>query len=326
MDKSFVNWGILSCARIAEKAVIPGIKNSNNSRLYAIAGKTKEKLEEFKARHNPVKAYDNYEEILNDPDVDAVYIPLPNSLHCEWTIKAAEKKKHVLCEKPLGCTPEEIVRMREACEKNGVLLMEAFAYRHNPLTLKLKELLDEQAIGKVKVIEAWFSFPLNDAKDIRLIKELGGGATYDVGCYPISLIRYLAGREPLSVIASGEVGKVSGVDESSCGILGFDDGLKGVFHCGFNAAYRCRYEILGEKGIICVSQGFNAEGELDILIKREDEEEVIPVHSPSNYMLEIEQFSRCILNGEKPLMSFEDSYYNAVVIDEVLRQVLAERV
>lgn len=322
MSKDFINWGIISCARIADRALIPGIKGSFNSRLYAISGKTREKLEEFKKKHNPVKAYDNYEDILNDPDVDAVYIPLPNSMHIEWVFKAAEKKKHVLCEKPLGCTPDEVLQMKEAAEKNGIILMEAFAYRQNPLIFKVKELIDTGAVGELRLLEGYFSFYLSDPDDIRFNRDLRGGATYDIGCYAINVIRYLAGEEPSSVFAVGEAGIKSGVDESSCGIMEFSKGLKGIFSCTFKAPFRSGFRVVGESGIIETSAWFHATGDLELTIKRDSGVEVITVNSPDNYVLEATHFSNCILKGEKPLISLEDSYNNAVVIDKVLKQVL----
>ena len=156
MGNEFINWGVISCAWIADLAVIPGINAANNAKLYAISSTSTTRLEAYKKKHNPVKAYNSYEELLDDPNIDAVYIPLPNALHCEWVFKAAEKKKHILCEKPLGISAEEVKLMHEVCIKNGVLLMEAFAFRHSPLTLKTKSLVDEGAIGKLKFIEAHF--------------------------------------------------------------------------------------------------------------------------------------------------------------------------
>lgn len=189
MEKTIVNWGIISCARIADKAVIPGILGAKNARLYAVSSKSEHRLADFVQKYSPAKAYTSYEELLDDPDVDAVYIPLPNGLHCEWVLKAAEKKKHVLCEKPLGVTTEEVARMKAACDKNGVLLMEAFAYLHSPLTRKVKELVDTGEIGKVRFIQSQFTYFLDDHSDVRVNKSLFGGATYDIGCYNISLIR-----------------------------------------------------------------------------------------------------------------------------------------
>lgn len=317
-----VNWGIISCAGIADKAGIPGINSAQNAQLYAVSSRSMEKAEEFKNKHHAIKAYDSYDKLLDDPDIDAVYIPLPNGLHKEWVLKAAEKGKHILCEKPLGVHAQEVQEMRAACERHHVKLMEAFAYRHSPLTLKAKELADSGTIGKLKVIEAWFSFSLNDLSNVRLKKDLSGGATYDIGCYVINVIRYIAGSEPVKVMAAGEIGSESGVDESSCMLFEFTDGLKAMAHCSFNSAPRSGYRIVGETGIIEVDVKFNAEGDLSIKVIKENSTEVITVSTPNNYMLEVEQFGRCLLEGETVLLSLDDSYRNAAVIDKVLEQII----
>lgn len=317
-----VNWGIISCADIADREVIPGIISAQNAQLFAVSSRSREKAEEFKNKHHATKAYDSYDKLLDDPDIDAVYIPLPNALHKEWVFKAAEKGKHILCEKPLGIHAQEVLEMKAACERHNVKLMEAFAYRHSPLSFKAKELADSGTVGKLKVIEAWFSFNLNDLNNVRLKKDLGGGATYDVGCYAINIIRYIAGNEPVKVMAAGEAGSESGVDESSCMLFEFEGGLKAMAHCSFNSAPRSGYRIVGETGIIEVDVTFNARGELNIKVIKGDSTEVITVSTPNNYMLEVEQFGRCILEEETPLLSLDDSYGNAIVIDKVLEQIM----
>jgi D-xylose 1-dehydrogenase (NADP+, D-xylono-1,5-lactone-forming) len=321
MCKTIVNWGVISCAGIAESAVIPGIKSSKNARLYAISSRSAEKLEEFSEKFSPVKAYQSYDALLDDPQIDAVYIPLPNSLHYEWVLKAAEKKKHILCEKPLGITAEEVTVMKEVCEKNGVLLMEAFAYRHSPLTQKVKSLVDEGAIGRIKFIESHFSYFLNDMKNVRMVKDLAGGATYDVGCYNINIIRYLAGSEPLTIYAAGEIGEQSQVDESSCIVMEFEKGLKAVSYCSLRCMERNEYTIVGETGIIEVPAGFNHKGLTKTIVRKSTGIEEIIIDCPDNYMLEVEQFGRCILEGEKTLLTHEDSLNNAKVIYEALKQI-----
>lgn len=321
MSKTYINWGVIGCAGIADKAVIPGINSANNAKLYALSSRNEEKLDDFSKRHNPVKGYLSYDELLDDPEIDAVYIPLPNALHCEWVIKAAEKKKHILCEKPLGINAEQVVKMKESAEKNGVLLMEAFAYRQSPLTFKVKSLVDAGTIGRVKFIESHFSYPLTDMTNVRMINDLAGGATYDVGCYNINIIRYIAGSEPLSIYATGEIGPQSGVDESSCIMIEFQDGLKAISYCAMNCAERSEYTIVGESGIIEVPVQFNTKGDVKIIVRKGTDVEEIALTCPDNYMLEVEQFGRCILEDEKPLITFEDSYNNAKAIDEALKQI-----
>lgn len=322
MSKDIINWGVIGCAGIAEKSVIPGILSAQNAKLYALSSRgAGSKLDDFCEKFNPVKAYTSYEELLDDPEIDAVYIPLPNALHYEWTLKAAEKKKHILCEKPLGISAEEVKVMMEAAEKNGVLLMEAFAYRQSPLTKKVKSLVEEGAVGKLKFIESHFSYYSNDMEDVRFNKALAGGATYDVGCYNLNIIRHIIGTEPSAVYATGEIGEKSGVDESSCIMMEFEGGVKAVSYCSLVCAFRSEYTIVGETGIIHVPVVFNAMGDTKIIMTNQSGTEEIKIDCPHNYMLEVEQFGRCILNSEKPLITYEDSIENAKVIDEALKQI-----
>lgn len=321
MINKIVNWGVIGCAGIADSAVIPGINAASNAKLYAISSRNKEKLEKYSEKHKPVKSYESYNDLLEDPEIDAVYIPLPNSLHCEWVFKAAQKKKHILCEKPLGITAKEVNDMKECCDKNGVLLMEAFAYRHSPLTLKVKSLVEEGMIGKLKFIQSNFSYVLTDMNNVRMIKNLGGGATYDVGSYNLNIIRYIAGSEPIFVVANGEIGEKSSVDESSCIMMEFIDGLRAVSYCSLNSMALSEYTIVGNEGIIKVPVEFNSKGLITISLKKGNNIEEINIDCPDNYMLEIEQFGRCITEGEKPLVTLKDSFNNSKVIEEALNQI-----
>lgn len=322
MSKDIINWGVLGCAGIAETSVIPGILSADNARLYAVSSRgAGSKLKDFMNKFNPVKAYTSYEEVLEDPLIDAVYIPLPNSLHYEWTLKAAEMKKHILCEKPLGISADEVKAMHEAASSNGVLLMEAFAYRQSPLTKKVKELVEEGTVGRLKFIDSHFCFNQMNKADIRFDKNLAGGATFDVGCYNLNVVRYITGSEPVAVYAAGEIGEKSGVDESSCIMLEFDGGVKAISYSSLVSAFRSEYTIVGEDGVIHVPAVFNQSGDIKIIIKKNNNTDEILINCPHNYMLEVEQFGRCILKGEKPLITYEDSYNNARLIDRALEQI-----
>jgi xylose dehydrogenase (NAD/NADP) len=328
MDQKIVNWGTIGCAGIAEGKFIPGLLGAKNAKLYAISSRGKSAgLERFQQKFHPVKAYESYNELLDDPEIDAVYVPLPNGLHAEWAIRALEKKKNVLCEKPMGVTEAEVREMQAASKKNGVLLMEAFAFRQSPLTLKAKELVEAGTVGKVKFIEAHFCFNFKNENDVRFSTALAGGATYDVGCYNLNLIRYIAGEEPAGVLATGKVGAKSGVDEESCIMLTFSNGITAVSYCSFGASSRSEYTILGEEGIIHVPHEFNTFGETvtNIIVTADGKTREVVIDTPNNYMLEAEQFSRAVLGEEKPLITFDDSIGNAKVIDEALRQVFAKR-
>lgn len=321
MKKEMVNWGVMGCADIAEKALIPGILKANNAKFYAISGRRTSKLKHFAKAFHPEKVYDSYEALLEDPKVDAVYIPLPNALHCEWTIKAAKKKKHVLCEKPLALSEEQVLQMQKACDDNGVLLMEAFASRHNPVLKKVKFLIEDGVIGKLKHLEAHFAYLLEDANNVRLDGNMGGGATYDVGVYTIGTIRYLTGKEPLAIYTIGDVNHLQNIDKSSCMIMSFEEGITATSYCALDTYDWRGYVVIGEAGRIEVPVDYNDSGELPIKLFKNGEEQVIIINSPHNYQLEVEQFGRCIMEGEVPLVTFADSIGNAIVTDEALKQM-----
>ena len=326
-----VNWGILGCAAIAKVRTIPGLLQADNANLYAVASRGSKKAEEFQRLFSAEKAYDSYEALLADGNVDVVYIPLPNSLHFEWVVKAAKAKKHILCEKPLALNAQEAERMYEACEAEGVLLMEAFAYRHAPLIQKVKELIDEGAVGKVKYIESHLTDVLTDMGNIRMNRELGGGAFYDMACYNISAISYLlGGREPVRVRAFAETDEKYGVDVGNTALLLYEDGVQAASYSSLNSYARGYYAVVGEKGRIEVPCNFNCryvqkftvttEGVVNNVEVLEEKNTQYTVMCPDNYKMEIEQFGRCILNGEKPLVSREETLLNARILDRALEE------
>lgn len=326
-----INWGILGCAAIAKVRVIPGLLQADNANLYAIASRGSKKANEFGELFPVEKVYDNYEALLEDGNVDAVYIPLPNSMHFEWVKKAAKAKKHILCEKPLALNAEEAKEMYEICEAEGVILMEAFAYRHAPLIQKVKEVIDEGAIGKVKYVESHLTDVLTDMSNIRMNKELGGGSFYDMACYNISAISYLLGfKEPVRVKAFAEMDPEYGVDVSNTTLLQYDDGVQAASYSSLNSYSRGYYAIVGDKGRIEVPCNFNcryiqkftvtAEGVVSNVEILEEKKTEYTVMCPDNYMMEIEQFGRCILEGEKPLVSKEETLLNARILDKAFEE------
>lgn len=322
-----INWGILGCAAIAKVRVIPGLLQADNANLYAVASRGRKKADEFRELFPVEKVYDNYEALLEDGNVDAVYIPLPNSMHCEWVEKAAKAKKHILCEKPLALNAEEAKRMYEICEAEGVILMEAFAYRHAPLIQKVKEVIDEGAIGKIKYLESHLTDVLTDMGNIRMNKDLGGGSFYDMACYNISAISYLLGfKEPVRVKAFAEMDAEYGVDVSNTTLLQYEDGVQAASYSSLNSYSRGYYAIVGEKGRIEVPCNFNCryiqkftvtkEGVVSNVEILEEKKTEYTVMCPDNYMMEIEQFGRCVLEGEKPLVSKEETLLNARILDK----------
>ncbi len=316
-----VRWGILGTARIAFKAFLPGLQNANNGVMVGIAGRSKDKVRQFIQHFPALNPYSSYDDLLRDDQIDAVYIPLPNSMHLEWTLKALEQGKAVLCEKPLVLHAEEIKLIQKASREHKKPVMEAFAYRHNPLVHEIKKAINSNEIGDLRQIISAFTFPLlNRPNDIRLSPALGGGATYDVGCYPIHLMRTLTSQEPLNVQSRGVI--KSGVDLSVSVMIDFPQSITGFFHCGFDQPFRMVCEVSGTEGILVTEVPFNHQGRLNYRIRKNNEGwEDRWIESLSNYQLEAEQFGRVLLDGETPLIPLEDSYHNARVIDMVLQGI-----
>ena len=244
-----VRWGVLGTANIA-RLVIPAIQQSHNGRVVATASRDLARAKTFAAELSVPRAVASYDELLNDPEIDAVYIPLPNSLHKPWTIRAAQQGKHVLCEKPLALTASECDEMIEACDAARIILMEAFMYRFHPQIHKVRGLIAQGSIGKVRLIRAAFSYILADPGDIRRVKELGGGALMDVGCYCVNMARLMIGTEPAEVQAMADFGTGSAVDETFVGLMRFPGGELALFDCSFGYPFRQFVEIVGTEGVI----------------------------------------------------------------------------
>ncbi len=325
-----ISWGILSTARIGLDAVAPAILATPQARLAAVASRTPQKANECvntlsKNTGHPlddVKIYDSYEALLDDPDIDAVYIPLPNSMHAEWTIKAAKAKKHVLCEKPMAIDAQQARYTIDFCKNEGIVFMEAFMYQFHPQYQRIREILASGRIGEVRLIRSAFTFPLPNRQDIRYSKVLAGGSLMDVGCYCIHSARLLFGEEPVSVSASAIM--ENGVDSTLTGILNFRGGRMALFDVSFATARRQLMEIVGTKGVILVERPWKAEGlEAKLLIGPGlgdvdcSSFEVETTPAVSAYELQIEAFCRAI-EGKQPLpVDPEMSYRNMLVIDAV---------
>lgn len=319
-----VRWGILGNAGIARKALIPAIKEASHAELTGIAsqsGKEREAAEEFGFE----KHYDSYEALLEDPGIDAVYIPLPNALHAEWTKKAAAAGKHVLCEKPAALTAEEAKEMIEACETNGVLFMEAFMYQFHPQHDRVKAIIASGEIGQVKLLRSRFSFQLHDGENVRLNPELGGGALYDVGCYCIHSSRYLLNEEPIQAYAQANKDPKYKVDMTTSGLLTFPGAVQALFDCSFETSAQEHYEVIGDKGTIRVQGPFrpdkNSDGKGRIVVTTENGETKEERVAGEAYILQVEHFSRCVLDGTAPKYSGEQTLRNMKVIDACYQSI-----
>ncbi len=253
-DSKILRWGIMGCARISRRGLVPGILGSRSGRLQAIASRDLTRAQAWAREFTIPKAHGSYEALLADPEIDAVYIPLPNELHLPWVIAAAAQGKHILCEKPLALNDLEAKRMVESCAANDVVLMEAFMWRHQPRTLGLRELARSGKIGEPRLIRASFSFPITPG-DWRLDLARGGGALWDVGCYGVNTARLFAGREPIRVKSVAHFGE-TGVDLTLCATLDFGAGLVATIDCSFEQPFCCRYELVGTLGTIEVPDAY----------------------------------------------------------------------
>ena len=316
-----IRCGVLGTADIARGQTIPGMQQAEHCGLYAIAGRKAEKALEYREDFGFEKAYGSYDELIGDPNVEAVYIPLPNSLHCEWACKAMKAGKHVLCEKPLAVTEEQAQEMFRTAGENHVFLMEAFAYLHSPFVRAVKTELENGTIGEVRYMESSFITGRRADTDIRLRRETGGGAMYDLGCYTSSMALWLLGKEPDAVEAfslfSGQK-----IDLYTSALLTYEKGPAVRIDCGMVLpdGRRDKLYICGTKGEIISSTEFNQCGETRYTLAREGKEEIRTVNAPNNYALETEQLSMCILNGEKPHVTREFSLMAARVTDRILEK------
>jgi predicted dehydrogenase len=249
-----LRWGILGCARITRRGLVPGIRASGTGVLQALASQDPATARAWAAEFGIPRAHETYEALIDDPEVDAVYIPLPNELHRPWVTAAADAGKHVLCEKPLALDACEAAVMVEHCRIRGVLLMEAFMWRHQPRTLELRRLIRDGAIGELRLIRSSFSFPIA-AGDWRLNPARGGGALWDVGCYGVSTARLFAGSEPVG-LRSIEHNGPTGVDLSFAALLEFPGGVLATVDCSFEQPFQCAYELVGTRGVVEVPDAF----------------------------------------------------------------------
>ncbi|HEX2861049.1 MAG TPA: Gfo/Idh/MocA family oxidoreductase, partial [Lacunisphaera sp.] len=314
----------LGWARIARLNVIPALQRSSNGVLHAVASRSETKRAECRTQCNPPRLHSRYEDLLRDPEVDAVYNPLPNSLHREWTIKAAEHGKHVLCEKPAALNVAECREMIAACRANGVLFMEAFMYRYSTRTAKVVEVLRSGVLGEVKFIHSQFRFLLNRPGDVRREATLGGGSLNDVGCYPVNFIGLVldtlagcapgAGPQPESLLAQSV--DVNGVDEMFSALLRYPGGVTAALHSGFNAHSRMAAEIIGTTGMLEVPFTFlGHEGPLTLTTG--DQKQEIAVPESDRYQLQAEDFADAILQNRPPRLTPEETLRNQELLDRL---------
>ena len=330
--KTKLRWGILGAARINER-LLPAIVEASNARLVAIAsrrpGAAAQTLAQYAPQQQHVQTYDHLEALLNDADVDAVYLPLANHEHAEWALRAIEHGKHVLCEKPMALTTADIDAIKAAAIAHKVTVMEGFMYRFHPQHARVQELIDSGLIGEVRSVRASYSFMMRPARIYRLAEsvERGGGALWDIGCYAIHSARMFFDQAPVAVTALSNYVE-SGADMTTSGVIDFGTGKYAHFDFSFERARRCEYEIIGTKGGITCHTVWQLPGDVPVISWwTEDGRSCVErLPADNHFRLEIEHFSDCVLNGRAPLLSLDDAKANCQIIVAALQSAAEGKV
>jgi predicted dehydrogenase len=325
-----LRWGILSTADIARGKVVPGMRTSPRSEVVAIGSRDEARARAAAAELGIPRVHGSYEALLADPEIDAVYIPLPNHLHLEWTLAAARAGKHVLCEKPLALTAADAERMVEACERAGVRLMEAFMYRLHPSWVAVRELVASGRIGRLVTVQSWFGYYNDDPANIRNILEAGGGALYDIGCYCVNLSRMLFGGEPTRVAAAIERDPADGTDIVTHGLLVFEGGIAS-FACSTRTETDQRVHLYGTEGRISFDIPFNVPPDrpTHVRVVQGGEPPVNPAvetltfETADPYGVEAEAFASAVLDGTPTPVPPQDAIANLRVIERLFEAARA---
>ena len=312
MTAKILRWGLLSTAHI-NRALIPPLKASKRNRLVAVASRSQATAENYAHQRKIPRALGSYDALLNDPGIDVIYNSLPNGLHAEWTIKALQAGKHVLCEKPMALSLAEMEAIQAASQQTGRVVAEAFMYRHHPQTLKVKQMVADGLLGKLQMIKGSFTFMLAREGDVRLDQGLGGGSIWDVGCYPISYARMIAGVEPLEVFGWQVTGQ-SGIDMSFIGQMRFPDDVHAQFDCSFASPFHAFMEIVGTEGTLNIPVPFKPGKKEKIYFSHANKTEKQEIKGQELYIGEVEDMADAILLGQPPRVSLEDSRGNAAAI------------
>ena len=327
-----VRWGILGAANIGVRKVIPAMQRGVRSRVVAIASRDLAKARAAASALGIAKAYGSYEELLADPEIEAVYNPLPNHLHVPWTIRAAEAGKHVLCEKPIALSANEARRLLDVRARTGVHIGEAFMVRNHPQWLTVKELVASGRIGELKVVAGHFAYFRRDPDDVRSVPEWGGGGLMDVGCYPITMSRWLFGEEPEAVIGIVDRDPELRVDRIATGLMRFPSGGQASFTCAMQLVHYQRMQLHGTQGRIEIQIPFNAPNDRPCRVFVDDGRELgdhsaeaIDVPSVDQYTLQGDNFSAAIRGEGTVPVGVEDAIGNMAVIDAIFRSVESGR-
>lgn len=309
-------WGILSTALINQK-VLAGARRSTTADVIAVASRSEERATAYAQANSIPRAYGSYDALLADPDIDAVYISLPNALHHPWTLRALAAGKHVLCEKPYSARARDVEQAFTAAERGGLVLSEAYMYRYNPQIIELKRLVDEGVIGELRLISAAFTWPCDAPGDIRLAPELDGGSLLDVGCYCVSAARLLAG-EPISVTAQQIIGP-TGVEIRLVGTLAFDAGVLALFDSGFQLPDRSYLEVVGSDATIRVSDPWHCLQPALEIIHQNGHTTHIPFEVTNSYALELDHVHAAIHGNPTGLLGLPDAVGQARSLEAIAK-------
>ncbi|WP_445367931.1 Gfo/Idh/MocA family protein [Methylomonas sp. BW4-1] len=331
-DQAKLRWGILGAARINER-LLPAIVEASNAELIGIAsrrpGAAAQTLAKYAPCHPEIQSYDNLDSLLNDDDIQAIYLPMANHEHAEWTLRAIEHRKHVLCEKPMALTVADIDAIETAARRYGVTVMEGFMYRFHPQHARVLELIGSGLIGEIRSVRASYSFMMRPARMYRLADDVshGGGAMWDIGCYAIHSLRMFFQQSPCRVTALSKYVE-SGADIATSGVLDFGEGKFAHFDFSFERARRCEYEIIGTQGGVKCHVVWQLPGDVPVISWWTEDgrqsEERLP--ASNHFRLEIEHFSNCVLSGQGPQLSLADARDNCRTIVAALQSAAEGRV
>jgi predicted dehydrogenase len=316
-----VRWGVLSVANIAIKRVIPALEASEGQQLVAVASRNTQKARELFSQKSDVRLYHDYQSLVDDPEIEAIYNPLPNSLHARWTIKALLAGKHVLCEKPLAVTAEEGALMIEAARNSGKLLMEAFMYRFHPQMIWSLEQIRSGRLGEVRMVRASFFFnilfPLRP-NDIRLQPQLAGGSLMDVGCYPVNFCRAVYGRPPSAVAARIYAARSGAVEHTTSAVLDYGEGRFGQIDSSFGLPTRQLAEVIGEQGSLSIPIPFmTSTHETEVILSLEGQTIHQKIQHADPYRLEIDHFGACVRTGTQPAFGLDETLENLATVEAI---------
>jgi len=319
-----LRWGLLGTARI-NRRLIPAMRAARRSIVAAVASRQPARAAAYAREWEIPVAHGSYDALLRDRGVDAVYLPLPNALHVEWTLRALDAGKHVLCEKPLALTPEDVERIEAVARAGARVVAEAFMYRHEPLIARIVALVGNGEVGPVTHMSAGFTYLQTRAPDVRLDPALGGGSLWDVGCYGVSVVRLIAGAEPTTALGCATM-TATGVDESFSGLLQFPAGVVASVHSSFRTPYRTWLEIAGSRGVLIVPRPFRPEASDTIEIRRGEEvlRETIE-GSPLLFVRQIDDFVCAALDGRRPAVALSDSRGNAAALAALYESARSRR-